>query len=141
MGSAAGGILTIIEQHNIILNKGPLKVSPFTVPSMIANMPAGYISIYHNAKGPLSCTVTACATGTNCVQGACREPTVTCLENELVSQRNCNCLSPNEVLRGFCSPLIQEVRTAANDNTLTSSLPMISRIAAALRTFLNLVFR
>ena len=72
VGSAAGGILTIIEQHNIIKLKGPQKVSPFTIPSMIANMPAGYISIYHNAKGPLSCTVTACATGTSCIGDAYR---------------------------------------------------------------------
>lgn len=72
VGSAAGGILTIIEQHNIINERGPTKVSPFTIPSMIANMPAGYISIYHNAKGPLSCTVTACATGTSCIGDALR---------------------------------------------------------------------
>ncbi len=72
VGSAAGGILTIIEQHNIIKEKGPGRVSPFTIPSMIANMPAGYISIYHNAKGPLSCTVTACATGTSCIGDAFR---------------------------------------------------------------------
>jgi len=72
VGSAAGGILTIIEQHTIIKEKGPMKASPFTVPSMIANMPAGYISIYYNAKGPLSCTVTACATGTNCIGDAYR---------------------------------------------------------------------
>ena len=72
VGSAAGGILTIIEQHNVLREKGPGRVSPFTIPSMIANMPAGYISIYHNAKGPLSCTVTACATGTNCIGDAFR---------------------------------------------------------------------
>lgn len=72
VGSAAGGILTIIEQHNILREKGPTRVSPFTIPSMIANMPAGYISIYHNAKGPLSCTVTACATSTNCIGDAFR---------------------------------------------------------------------
>ena len=72
VGSAAGGILTIIEQYKIIQEKGPGRVSPFTVPSMIANMPAGYISIYHNAKGPLSCTVTACATSTNCIGDAFR---------------------------------------------------------------------
>ena len=72
VGSAAGGVLTIIEQHNILKEKGPTKVSPFTIPSMIANMPAGYISIYHNAKGPLSCTVTACATSANCIGDAFR---------------------------------------------------------------------
>ena len=72
VGSAAGGILTIIEQHNILKEKGPTKVSPFTIPSIIANMPAGYISIYHNAKGPLSCTVTACATSANCIGDAFR---------------------------------------------------------------------
>lgn len=70
VGSAAGGILTIIEQHNIIREKGPGRVSPFTIPSMIANMPAGYISIFHNAKGPLSCNVTACATSTSCIGDA-----------------------------------------------------------------------
>ncbi len=72
VGSAAGGILTIIEQHNIIREKGPGRVSPFTIPSMISNMPAGYISIYHSAKGPVSCTVTACATSTNCIGDAFR---------------------------------------------------------------------
>ncbi len=72
VGSAAGGILTIIEQHNVLKEKGPGRISPFTIPSMIANMPAGYISIYHNAKGPLSCTVTACATGTSCIGDAFR---------------------------------------------------------------------
>lgn len=72
VGSAAGGILTIIEQYNIIIEKGPTRVSPFTVPSMIANMPAGYISIYHNAKGPVTCTVTACATSANCIGDAFR---------------------------------------------------------------------
>lgn len=72
VGSAAGGILTIIEQYNIVLEKGPTRVSPFTVPSMIANMPAGYISIYHNAKGPVTCTVTACATSANCIGDAFR---------------------------------------------------------------------
>ena len=72
VGSAAGGILTIIEQHDVLKEKGPTKISPFTIPSMIANMPAGYISIYHNAKGPLSCTVTACATSTYCIGDAFR---------------------------------------------------------------------
>lgn len=72
VGSAAGGILTIIEQHNVLKEKGPTRVSPFTIPSMIANMPAGYISIYHNAKGPVSCNVTACATGTSCIGDAFR---------------------------------------------------------------------
>ena len=72
VGSAAGGILTIIEQHNILQTKGPGKISPFTIPSMISNMPAGYVSIFHNAKGPVTCTVTACATGTNCIGDAFR---------------------------------------------------------------------
>ena len=72
VGSAAGGILTIIEQYNVIQQKGPTRVSPFTVPSMIANMPAGYISIYHNARGPVTCTVTACATSTSCIGDAFR---------------------------------------------------------------------
>lgn len=67
VGSAAGGIMTIANQIEVLRNKGLGRVSPFSIPSMISNMPAGYISIYHKAKGPVTCSVTACATGTTCI--------------------------------------------------------------------------
>ena len=72
IGSGIGGIEFLEEQAKILLEKGPDKISPFTVPWMIANMAAGQVSIFTGAKGPNSCTVTACATGTNCIGDAAK---------------------------------------------------------------------
>lgn len=72
VGSAAGGFQSIEEQCRILMEKGPRGVSPFTVPVFIVNMAAGWISILHNAKGPNSCTVTACATSAHSVGDAYR---------------------------------------------------------------------
>ncbi len=72
VGSAAGGFDTIEKQHLVLLEKGPDRCSPFTVPMLIVNMAAGWVSILHNAKGPNSCTVTACATSSNSIGDAMR---------------------------------------------------------------------
>jgi 3-oxoacyl-[acyl-carrier-protein] synthase II len=72
IGSGIGGIEFLEEQAKNLLEKGPDKVSPFTVPWMIANMAAGQVSIFTGAKGPNSCTVTACATGTHCIGDAAK---------------------------------------------------------------------
>ena len=72
VGSAAGGFDTIEKQHLILLEKGPDRCSPFTVPMLIVNMAAGWVSIIHGAKGPNSCTVTACATSAHSVGDAYR---------------------------------------------------------------------
>ena len=66
-GSGIGGIGFLEEQARNLHEKGPDRLSPFTVPFMITNMAAGYISIILGAKGPNICVVTACATGTNCI--------------------------------------------------------------------------
>ncbi|MEX2462172.1 MAG: beta-ketoacyl-ACP synthase II [Paenibacillaceae bacterium] len=67
VGSGIGGLSTWEEQHRILLEKGPKRLSPFFIPMMIANMGSGQISIYTGAKGPNSTAVTACATGTNSI--------------------------------------------------------------------------
>lgn len=72
IGSGIGGIEFLEEQALTLLQKGPDKVSPFTVPWMIANMAAGQVSIFTGAKGPNSCTVTACASGTNSIGDAAK---------------------------------------------------------------------
>ena len=51
VGSAAGGFATFEKQHHIIIERGPSKCSPFTVPMIIADMGAGRISMKHGAKG------------------------------------------------------------------------------------------
>jgi 3-oxoacyl-[acyl-carrier-protein] synthase II len=67
VGSGIGGLTTWEEQHKILLEKGPKRVSPFFIPMMIANMASGQISMSTGAKGPNSTAVTACATGTHSI--------------------------------------------------------------------------
>lgn len=70
VGSGIGGLETLESQFEIFLTKGPRRVSPFFVPMMIPDMATGQISIALGAKGVNSCTVTACATGTNSIGDA-----------------------------------------------------------------------
>jgi 3-oxoacyl-[acyl-carrier-protein] synthase II len=67
VGSGIGGLGTWEEQHKILLEKGPKRVSPFFIPMMIANMGSGQISMITGAKGPNTTAVTACATGTHSI--------------------------------------------------------------------------
>lgn len=70
LGSGIGGMETFENQYRNLLEKGPRRVSPFFVPMMIPDMAAGQVSIFLGAKGINSCTVTACATGTNSIGDA-----------------------------------------------------------------------
>jgi 3-oxoacyl-[acyl-carrier-protein] synthase II len=63
IGSGVGGISTIEEQNQKLLEKGADRVSPFLVPMMICNMAAAQVSILSGAKGPVCTTTTACAGG------------------------------------------------------------------------------
>ncbi|QFT88364.1 3-oxoacyl-[acyl-carrier-protein] synthase 2 [Bacillus sp. THAF10] len=70
VGSGIGGMETFEQQYRTFLEKGARRVSPFFVPMMIPDMATGQISIALGAKGVNSCTVTACATGTNSIGDA-----------------------------------------------------------------------
>ncbi|MBD3110330.1 beta-ketoacyl-ACP synthase II [Bacillus sp. AGMB 02131] len=70
IGSGIGGMETFESQFETFLNRGYRRVSPFFVPMMIPDMATGQVSIYLGAKGVNSCTVTACATGTNSIGDA-----------------------------------------------------------------------
>jgi 3-oxoacyl-[acyl-carrier-protein] synthase II len=63
VGSGIGGLSTLEQQHKILMERGPGRVSPFLIPGMIADMGAGMVSILLGARGPNSCVVSACATG------------------------------------------------------------------------------
>jgi 3-oxoacyl-[acyl-carrier-protein] synthase II len=67
VGSGIGGLGTWEEQHRLLLEKGPRRVSPFFIPMMIANMASGQVSMLTGAKGPNSTAVTACATGSHSI--------------------------------------------------------------------------
>ncbi len=70
IGSGIGGLTTLEEQHRILLERGPKRVSPFFVPMMIGDMASGQVSIQFGAKGPNSAPVSACATGANSIGDA-----------------------------------------------------------------------
>ncbi len=71
-GSAAGGFDTLEKQHQTIIDRGPTKCSPFTIPMLIVNIPAGKISMKYGAKGVNKSIVTACATSAHSIGDAFR---------------------------------------------------------------------
>ena len=72
IGSGIGGIQTFEAQHAALIEKGPSRVSPFFIPMMIADMPAGLVSMKFLARGPNYATVSACASGAHAIGDACR---------------------------------------------------------------------
>ncbi|MGY8641862.1 MAG: beta-ketoacyl-ACP synthase II [Verrucomicrobiales bacterium] len=72
VGSGIGGLDTLERQHESLLTKSPSRVSPFTIPMMIANIASGMVSMDYNLKGPNMCIVTACATSNHNVGEAWR---------------------------------------------------------------------
>ena len=67
VGTGIGGVATLYKNTKIFLERGPSRVSPFMVPMMLPDSPAGMIAIHFGARGPNLAVVTACATGTNAV--------------------------------------------------------------------------
>ncbi len=72
VGAGIGGLKVLEIQNEILLHKGPSRVSPFLIPMMIPNMAAGHIAIKYGLGGPNGCTVTACASGNNALADAMR---------------------------------------------------------------------
>lgn len=67
IGSGIGGINTLYENLLVFIERGPSRVSPFTVPMMLPDSPSGLVAIHYGARGPNMAIVTACATGTNSI--------------------------------------------------------------------------
>jgi len=72
VSSAAGGFRTLEKSHKSILDRGPTKCSPFTIPMMIADMASGRISMKYGFKGVNKAVLSACATGTHSIGDAFR---------------------------------------------------------------------
>ena len=70
IGSGIGGMETHEQQFEMFQKRGYRRVSPFFVPMMIPDMASGQVSIHFGAKGINSCSVTACASGTNSIGDA-----------------------------------------------------------------------
>jgi 3-oxoacyl-[acyl-carrier-protein] synthase II len=72
VGVGLGGLPAIEKYHDIFKEKGVRKITPFFIPMLIANLASGQVSIHFGAKGPNTCVVTACATGTHAIGDAAR---------------------------------------------------------------------
>lgn len=72
IGAGLGGLPMIEQIAEILRNRGARKITPFFIPMVIGNMASGHVSILTGAKGPNSCVVTACATGTHSIGSAFR---------------------------------------------------------------------
>ncbi len=70
IGSGIGGLDTFEKQCLVLQKRGVGGISPFFIPMLIPNMAAGQVSIMFGARGPSSCSVTACATATNSIGDA-----------------------------------------------------------------------
>lgn len=67
LGSGIGGLNEIEEQHTRLLEKGPDRVSAFTIPKLMVNAAAGHVSIQYGLRGPSAAVATACASAANAI--------------------------------------------------------------------------
>lgn len=118
IGSGIGGLGTWEEQHTVLLEKGPRRVSPFFIPMMIANMASGLVSIEYGAKGPTASTITACATGTNAIGDAFR--VIQYGDADVMITGGAEATIRPMALAGFCSMKAMSTR---NDEPQKASRP------------------
>ncbi len=72
IGSGIGGLNEFETQHTAMIEKGPSKISPFTIPKLMVNAGSGQVSIRYGLRGPTSAVATACASAANAIGDAFR---------------------------------------------------------------------
>lgn len=121
IGSGIGGLGTFEDQHSVLLEKGPKRVSPFFIPMMIANMASGQVSIIHGAKGPNVAPVTACASGSHAIGDAFKY--IQSGEADVMITGGAEATIRPTGMAGFCSMRAMSTR---NDDYTTASRPFDS---------------
>jgi 3-oxoacyl-[acyl-carrier-protein] synthase II len=72
IGSGIGGLNEFETQHSICIERGPSRISPFTIPKLMVNAGSGHVSIRWGLQGPCSAVATACASAANAIGDALR---------------------------------------------------------------------
>jgi 3-oxoacyl-[acyl-carrier-protein] synthase II len=119
VGSGIGGLETIEIQCGNLLERGPRRVSPFMIPSLIANMAGGVISIEYGAKGPNYCVVSACSTATHAIGESLRY--LQAGRADVMIAGGCEAAVTRLGFAGFCS--MKAMSTHFNDEPARSSRP------------------
>lgn len=118
IGSGVGGLLTMESQAHVLADKGPGRVSPFTVPMMIPNMATGLTAIALGAKGPSSAIATACAAGSNAIGDAFR-----ILQQGKADAMICGGAEASVTPLGVAGFASAKALSFRNDDPLTASRP------------------
>jgi 3-oxoacyl-[acyl-carrier-protein] synthase II len=67
IGVGIGGLFTLEKTKETVMTRGPTKVSPYSIPGIIANLAAGQVSIAHGLLGPSYCITSACSSGAHAI--------------------------------------------------------------------------
>ncbi len=118
IGSGIGGLQTTTEQHKILLDRGPGRLSPFMIPMLISNMASGLVSMYHNLRGPNFATCSACATSNHALGEAWR--TIKMGDATLMLAGGAEATIVPIGIGGFCAMRAMSTR---NDNPKAASRP------------------
>ncbi|MGB5166391.1 MAG: beta-ketoacyl-ACP synthase II [Woeseiaceae bacterium] len=118
MGSGIGGIKTIEDNHNKLLQGGARRVSPFFIPGSIINMTSGFVSIGQHITGPNISIVTACATSAHCIGFAGRS--IEYGDADVMLAGGSEFATTPLAMAGFCSA---RAMTTNNDDPQGASRP------------------
>ncbi|MBI5644230.1 MAG: beta-ketoacyl-ACP synthase II [Deltaproteobacteria bacterium] len=116
IGSGMGGLPAIEYWYSVLKEKGPDRVTPFFIPMVIINLASGQVSIRVGAKGPNSCAVTACATGTHSIGDAFR----------LIQHGDADCMlagGTESTITPLCVGGFNSMKALSTRNTTDASRP------------------
>jgi 3-oxoacyl-[acyl-carrier-protein] synthase II len=118
IGSGIGGLSTTTQQHQILLERGPGRLSPFMIPMLIGNMVSGLASMYWNLQGPNYATCSACATGNHAIGEAWRNIKMNDADVMLAGGAEAAIVPVG--IGGFCA---MKALSTRNDDPQTASRP------------------
>ncbi|HTB83945.1 MAG TPA: beta-ketoacyl-ACP synthase II [Candidatus Sulfotelmatobacter sp.] len=118
IGSGIGGLQTTSDQLKVLNERGPGRVSPFTIPMLISNMASGLVSMYFNLRGPNFATCSACATANHAIGEAWR--TIKAGDAQVMFAGGSEAAVIPIGIAGFCAMKAMSTR---NDDPQTASRP------------------
>ena len=118
LGSGIGGLETTAQQHKVLLDRGPGRLSPFMIPMLILNIASGLFSMYYKLRGPNFATCSACATSNHAIGEAWR--TLKMGDAEIIFAGGAEATIVPIGIGGFCAMKAMSTR---NDDPKHASRP------------------